>query len=177
MATATLRCNVSGVSQAMCGVTTTLDKENKGCPTPIGSFARTSSPAAASAPLQALGERLLVHQFAARRVDENGPALHPRHRLPRDHADGFGRRRAMQRNDICARQQILKRHESRVGIGLGGARVVEKRGAKAFQDRRKPLGHRAIADKSDGAPRDFADAIELRRIGFPALAPRISGSK
>ena len=108
---------VPTVALAMCGATTTLGSFSSGSSWHGGSGSVTSSPAAKIVPgLQRLGQRLLVHQRAAGRVDEHGRPLHLLELLGAEHAARLLVQVGVDRDEVRLAQQ-------RVEIDLAGAEL------------------------------------------------------
>ena len=155
----------------MCGVSTTLGSaaERRGT---SGSSANTSSAAARRRPArERVGERALVDEAAARRVDEHRLGPHAGEQLGRADQVAACRRgqRQVQRDDVGA--------PSSSGSGTGDAGGGGSAGSQTSSvdvEAAQPAGHRAadlaVADEPDRRPvqvprRQLAAARATRRAG------------
>ena len=94
-----------------------------------------------------------IHQSAARGVDEHRARLHPRQRGVIDQVLGIGRQRAVQRDDVSARQQFIQRHHlADTREGRRRVRVVpQHRAAHTLEDARGGQADLAGTDDADRA--------------------------
>ena len=126
------------------------------------------------AALDRLVQRLLVHERAARGVDEVGARLHARELLAADQPARLLVQRGVQRHEVGLLQQRLERDQldaDRGGALAGDERVV---GDDAHLEGARTLGHaRADAPEADDAERVPGQFDALQLAALPAaLAQR-----
>ena len=164
-ASTAIAVRVSIVAEPRCGMSTAFSSSSRpGCTS--GSCSKTSSPAPAITPArERLGERGLVDHGAARRVDEVGVAAHLAQALGRDQVRRLGRQRAVQRDDVARREQLVEAEEARAELGLD--RLVGAPPA-AVGDLH---AERARAARRRGA--DLAEADDAERLALQARAEHV----
>ena len=74
-----------------------------------------------------LGERRLVDNPAARRVDQHRARLHRLHHLAAEEAPGLGGQRHVQRHDVALAQQVLQRRAANAGYRPDQRVLVDQR--------------------------------------------------
>ena len=172
---------VSIVAEPRWGRSTTFSSSSRpGCTS--GSRSNTSSPAPAIVPVaQRLDQRGLVDDRAARRVDEVRGRLHLRRARGVDQVARLGRQRAVQRDDVGGREQLVERagsapraRRSTAGSAAAAAGVDDRpsrtrgRGARS----RAPIWPEA--DDAERLALDARAEVEVHapRPGAPARTSR-----
>ena len=121
--------------------------------------------------LQRPGQRRLVDDRAARRVDQIRRPLHPRERRLVDQVPRLGRQRHVQRDDVRRRQQAIERHRARCAGSAAGARDVQRRACRTPPRARPRPADAAEADDAELLAAQLGAEHEVERPALPAAAP------
>ncbi|GBC83117.1 hypothetical protein HRbin10_02257 [bacterium HR10] len=122
--------------------------------------------------IETLEQRRLIHQLAARCVDEDHARLHPRDRFPIDHPSRRARERRMKRDDVGEGQQLLQRDEPHVQVlreALRDERIMsDHRHAEGLRSFGHLLPHLPKPDEAERLAPQLATQKQLA-LPFPAL--------
>ena len=168
-----MRSTASTVTPATCGAMMTFGSANNAWPAGGGSCSKTSSPAPASLPdEQRCVQRGLVDDAAARRVDQERLRLHALQPVGIEHADRLRRLRAMDADEVGARQRGVEIGDRLAagGLDVGGGLVGIEHQHVHFH-RQAALGG-AAADAAEADDQDRL-AVEIERQHAEPLRPSV----
>src|SRR5919108_359136 len=108
---------------------------------------------------QRLNQRPFIHQSPARRIDQNGGALHLAELLDADHVARLSGQGHVQRYDIALYQHLFKRSEYD-SLCLR-RRVIGKQDLhpKAARDVRRSLAEHSLADDAEGCAVEISNRV------------------
>ena len=147
--------SASGVTPAQCGVMTTFESCVNGWPGGRGSVVNTSSPAPAiRLEASASSRARLVHDRAARGVDENGARLHETEFARADDSGRLGREPQMDADDVARAIQFVEFDDRIAGFRMHGPgdhahAEARREPGKLTPDRAEPDDPAGLAVKLD----------------------------
>ena len=145
-------------------MTTTLGSPNSG-DSVVGSAANTSSAAPAMRPSRTrVGQRGLVDDAAAGRVDDPQRRLRVREQVGRDQAHRVGRLREVDREEVGLADEVLERGDERHAELPGAVGThVRVEGHELHAERQRALGD----EHADAAEADDAERLAVELDALP----------
>src|SRR6266513_911769 len=123
--------------------------------------------------LERLHQRLLIHQPAPSRVDQDGAALHPAEFLDADHVAGLVGQRQVQGNHVALRQYLSERGEYDTGCPWRSMVGKQHVHAEATGDTCRSLPEGTLADEAYGCAVEIANRVVEEAELIDLLPPAI----